>query len=523
MQGSRDESSEPSSFAIEDSFSSFTRSDPLHDSISSTPGTSFSPDVNPHPTIGLAAQPTYLSEGQDVEIADEGHNLLVDESDAEGKVPSGIKVDLNDPPSIPRTSAGKQLRILEEVIDVTPGPWLSSDHDLTTPKLASTDTTTPGQGVSLDPRCSQTSRAPGDKVSGSAKEDETGRAPAAAVRLSFNSSGGASLLAGSETTPSPPRSYKTAPTPFATRQSLRRSYSAAGLSDFRTSVRSVSSTPGLSTSSQNGRLYEPLKTAPIPQRENAGRVRDSRTWEFWCDSSARNELAEHAKMESDGNARHAIGLLRSRSSLGSRNAGKGTPSLSRANSSRTEVSQHDTKRYKLAAKKDENEETRPKPHRGQSTAEHKRSKPKQIQGLGIFEDTSATPASPERLLHSPAGDSDKENHGPESLRRHHSQLKGKPQRRRPALTESHTAPPFHRARSALGSIVTNRQPSVGVNDGISNEASNAGVENMDPEADEELARFMRSGKNTDDKPSGSGDVDELAVQGLLSLSQGNWR
>jgi len=45
----------------------------------------------------------------------------------------------------------------------------------------------------------------------------------------------------------------------------------------------------------------------------AGRSRDSRTWEFWCDSDARNSLIERADQEASGSAAEAIGLIRSSS------------------------------------------------------------------------------------------------------------------------------------------------------------------------------------------------------------------
>jgi hypothetical protein len=46
----------------------------------------------------------------------------------------------------------------------------------------------------------------------------------------------------------------------------------------------------------------------------AGRSRDSRTWEFWCDVDARNSLIERADQEASGSAAEAIGLIRSSSS-----------------------------------------------------------------------------------------------------------------------------------------------------------------------------------------------------------------
>ncbi|KAL8869776.1 MAG: hypothetical protein Q9174_004016 [Haloplaca sp. 1 TL-2023] len=44
-----------------------------------------------------------------------------------------------------------------------------------------------------------------------------------------------------------------------------------------------------------------------------GRSRDSRTWEFYCDSDARDELTKQAEREQSGSAAGAIGLLRSKS------------------------------------------------------------------------------------------------------------------------------------------------------------------------------------------------------------------
>ena len=72
--------------------------------------------------------------------------------------------------------------------------------------------------------------------------------------------------------------------------------------------------------------------------------------------------------------------------------------------------------------------------------------------------------------------------------------------------------------------MTNRQPSVNVDDKVAERVGAMDRENTDPEADEELARFMHGGEDAEGRRNvGGGDADELAVQGLLSLSQGNWR
>jgi hypothetical protein len=57
----------------------------------------------------------------------------------------------------------------------------------------------------------------------------------------------------------------------------------------------------------------------------AGRSRDSRTWEFWCDSDARNSLIERADQEASGSAAEAIGLIRAKSNSRRRNALKPNP------------------------------------------------------------------------------------------------------------------------------------------------------------------------------------------------------
>ncbi|KAI9678030.1 MAG: hypothetical protein M1817_005974 [Caeruleum heppii] len=51
---------------------------------------------------------------------------------------------------------------------------------------------------------------------------------------------------------------------------------------------------------------------PLPRRSLSGRSRDSRTWQFYCDSDARNALSAKAEQEQSGSAVGAIELLRTR-------------------------------------------------------------------------------------------------------------------------------------------------------------------------------------------------------------------
>ena len=52
----------------------------------------------------------------------------------------------------------------------------------------------------------------------------------------------------------------------------------------------------------------------LTRRPPLGRSRDARTWEFYCDSDARDALNKQAEREQSGSATAAIGLIRSRSS-----------------------------------------------------------------------------------------------------------------------------------------------------------------------------------------------------------------
>jgi hypothetical protein len=111
------------------------------------------------------------------------------------------------------------------------------------------------------------------------------------LRLSLTDDGLAKIVDRGVSSPQKPQE---SPAPAQTRPSgLRRSYSVAGLNE---------------------------KPKPLGTRESgrkvprvSGRSRDSRTWEFWCDSDARNSLIERAEQETSGSAAEAIGMIRSKS------------------------------------------------------------------------------------------------------------------------------------------------------------------------------------------------------------------
>jgi len=281
------------------------------------------------------------------------------------------------------------------------------------------------------------------------------------VRLSMSVEGSASVLTKDGSSPSPPRASQS----------------------------SVIST----VSNSHAQLQPPPYThadsfaaRESQKRSSSGRSRDSRTWEFWCDKDARSELEEKAEKDISGSAADAIGLLRSasgRSILGSLPA-KRNSTLSRP--------QADAKRTKLGSA--------PSGLRRSSTSAGR------LQGKGQHTGSSAGKVRP-KLKYSesavsvyiPGNDSDKENWSPERDTVHSGadiRLSGDV----PDKKGDHGLTATRQAKTPTGRA--------------------SGDENVDPEADPELAAFMRKGRKSN---SLSSEDDMDCVQGLLSLSQGNWR
>lgn len=212
------------------------------------------------------------------------------------------------------------------------------------------------------------------------------------------------------------------------------------------------------------------------QRSTIGRSRDSRSWEFWCDKESRSELGSAAEKEASGSAAGAIGLLRTasgRNILGSV-SGKRNSAFSGHPAS--------AKRSKLGQRKPLQ---RASTSLGRLQGKHGHS------GASLPKLKHAGSATSLRIK---GNDSDKENWSPErdldSDGEEISQLDGASDRR---------------------DVVRQRQSrsnKVGRNRAYSQNDEN------DPEADAELAEFMRGERKSE-------DLD--CVQGLLSLSQGNWK
>lgn len=213
------------------------------------------------------------------------------------------------------------------------------------------------------------------------------------------------------------------------------------------------------------------------QRSSSGRARDSRVWEFWCDKEARSELEETAEKDASGSAVGAIGLLRSTSG---RNVLGSIPSKRNSLLSRPAGS----------AKRTKVESRVPKLHKS-STALGR------LEGK-LTEKTKHSDVS--GSVHIPGNESDKENWSPST-----------------AMSPDDQSEQSSHYEGSHG--VT--QPSSFTKDSHkSPRASFSNFERSRPETDPEVAAFMRGGRKSN---SISGDEELDCVQGLLSLSQGNWR
>ncbi|KAF2759032.1 hypothetical protein EJ05DRAFT_537396 [Pseudovirgaria hyperparasitica] len=309
------------------------------------------------------------------------------------------------------------------------------------------------------------------------------------VRLSMTADGQAKVVTDADQSPSPPRPQASSTTPTERSGSLRRSYSAAGLHERFQDEEDLSPAPKL------------LRTTG-----SHGRSRDSRTWEFWCDSDARKALANQADQEGKGSAANAISLIRANSS----GALRSTPSkrnmmLAKQSSSRgvkpdgKKIGGPGLTRFSTAQGRLHMQSRQPDLTKMKS----KKKKDDESEEIEILNT-----------------ESDKENWEPNDVqtalgstetRRHNQVSSG----RRP-LGENTT---IMSQSSSLGSMMRReRKPK----SQLGNKSIDA--ENMDPEDDEEIAQFMGSARPSSPRASSlSSGEDMSCVQGLLKLSQGNWR
>ena len=325
-------------------------------------------------------------------------------------------------------------------------------------------------------------------VSGSA---QTLKRPSSHVKLSMSLDGKAEVITRTGDTPSPPRSQPVPTTINSIPRSntgLQRSYSALEPGNklgFNKSLPDVVSVPYI-------------------RRSLTGRSRDARTWEFYCDSDARNALTEQAEREERGSATAAIGLIRSRS-IGSKVM---TPNPNKRNAHSQKPDS--TKRLKA----DVQRTGKPKLARATSSIARLQTADNegQTQKATKVGEKKLKDGSQSAIWQEYEGDSDKENWEPGTQSSNH-------RRRRPGhshqaaciLEESLRVP----SQSSSLDAMMNRE-SITLRRSITKSSSSEEKENSGPEVDDEIAACMGE--------SGPREVEDLdCVQNLLSLSQAAWQ
>lgn len=288
------------------------------------------------------------------------------------------------------------------------------------------------------------------------------------VRIATNEDGSARVVTDLDKTPSPPHP-RTTPVPFARAAAgLRRSYSAAGLND---------------------RLFAAARGEPSPKlarvSPNIGRSRDSRAWEFWCDPDTRHNtsLTARAEQEGSGSAADAIGLLRAnRKILAQNQARQNTPLKSRQSS------------HKVF---------------GSSGVKKSRGSIQRASTFNVFSSGKKQKGGDETESDDfPSTESDKENWEPDMP---------KSVRRRGFATPASATRP----RQVLGENTNIISQSASLS-ALLAKAKKGGTGIVDPEQDDELRAFM-NGDNGSARTNLSSAEEAGCVEGLLALSQGQWR
>jgi len=277
--------------------------------------------------------------------------------------------------------------------------------------------------------------------------------------------GHAKVIDRAAPSPNPPRTVNVA----SRSGSLRRIYSTAGFNE-------------------KLKELESDLARKIPRTSAIGRSRDSRAWEFWCDSDTRNSLSEKADQEMSGSAANAISLIRAnnRGPLQTNQSKRNVPVMPQATLSRT------------------GKPIRPAFTRASTSHDHLQTK-----SYPALKQTGGKKDSDD--FEQPNTDSDKENWDPEdhiNPRRQHTYEPKHPSSRQ---VLGHNMQVVSQGSGLGAMMASKRQTRI----------------NSDVEVDDDVARFMADGSKDNGSQSAStssGDSEELdCVQSLLSLSQGNWR
>ena len=306
---------------------------------------------------------------------------------------------------------------------------------------------------------------------------------ASSIRLSMSSDGKAQVVTGGNT-PSPPSKLQTLSNSSRRSSGLQRSQSSV--------LPGEKQVPGVASTQ-----------SPWPPIRTHGRSRDARTWEFYCDSDARDALTKTAEDEQNGSALGAIRLIRS----GSAGRGPLAPSIKRQNS---QLQRQDSGKRKTSGKSGYK-----KPKLARTTSSYARLQGAEEKLEVGSKDSALKSGSQPAIWREPSGDSDKENWEPGTCSSQH-RSRPTPSKElgtgRREILQENTRVPSH--SSSLGAMMAkeNLKPRRRLKQKAA--AADEGKENVC--VDEEVSAFMGE--------SGiARKEDEMdAVQNLLSLSQGAW-
>ena len=315
------------------------------------------------------------------------------------------------------------------------------------------------------------------------------RGTPSSIRLSMSLDGKAQVVLGSGTTPSPPRQTTMPITSAGRPVSLQRSKSAMALSIHA-----------------QGNVGDTIPS--WPRRSAPGRSGDVRTWEFYCDSDARNALTVQAEQEQKGSAIGILSLIRSGSSS--------------SNIPSTGIITHNPQLKRVSMKRKNPVEInapRPKVARTASSVATLQTTDATAQAFGS-KTKMVDPKydSQHAIYQDPSGDSDKENWEPGTQSRNFERqaIRHRPEfETQRAILQENTRMPSH--SMSLGNLLNrdNIHPRRRENMMVNKLDSQQDKENI--AVDGEVAKFM--GQGSLPQPE-----DELnCVQNLLSLSQGAWR
>ena len=308
------------------------------------------------------------------------------------------------------------------------------------------------------------------------------------VRLSMSLEGKAQITMDHESSPSPPRISPTPLNVVPRRRSFQRWHSA---------IEPAHCMPN------NLSQYE----LPRLKRSITGRSKDARSWEFYCDSEARDALTTHAEQDQNGSAAGAIALIRS----SSRATMPGKNDRSEGKSAKPDA-------FKRKSAKT-SEDKKPKLARTASSVARlqtvKDNTLIDISNSPAPKDADVKPKSQPTIFTDNSGDSDKENWMPgtrlSNVRRQRPAKSPGRFAQRAVLTENSQVPSHS---SSLGAMLSRDKKSSHQSKASTQVGKSKG---STPEIDAEFGEFMNDPGLVQEEE----DLD--CVQSLLSLSQGAWR